>query len=208
MIWTWRRDNWSLQTSPRTISQTRSVSGESGTVWGYQDSDVSRYCFDTFVTIGLNQIARDWELIFQDRALECRRIFKSLSSSSLLRSRITIIAFTTSWRFETARVRRRLWSGHSADTRCPRTSSQHQTASGLNSSPMALCRKQASRQASWRFAQMSFITVFKNLVVRNMTSVTALTTDVSTSASTPWGDTLAHAGEGLFGKLRNLKVDM
>ena len=39
-----------------------------------------------------------------------------------------------------------------------------------------------------------FYNSFKNLVVRNMTSVTALTMDVSTSASTPWGDTPAHAG--------------
>ena len=56
--WTWRRASWSPQTFPRTINPTRSVSGESGTVWGYQKSDSSTDWFDTFVTIGLNQIER------------------------------------------------------------------------------------------------------------------------------------------------------
>ena len=39
-----------------------------------------------------------------------------------------------------------------------------------------------------------FLDSFQNLIVRNMTSATGLITAASTSASTPWGDTRAHAG--------------
>ena len=195
VIWTWRRDNWSLQTSLRTINPTRSVSGESGTVWGYQESDISRYCFDTFVTIGLNQIARlradiprqhfrvpeDFQVALKFQSFEIENhdncVYDFLEIRDGEDSAAPLIGTFCGYKMpkDIKSTSNSLWIKFVSDGSVQKA--------GFSASFMKVgtCFNE-------------FLNSFQNLIVRNMTSATGLITAASTSASTPWGDTRAHAG--------------
>ena len=188
-------DNLSPQTSPRTISPTRSVSGESGTVWGYQESDISRYCFDTFVTIGLNQIARlradiprqhfrvpeDFQVALKFQSFEIENhdncVYDFLEIRDGEDSAAPLIGTFCGYKMpkDIKSTSNSLWIKFVSDGSVQKA--------GFSASFM---------KVSTCFNE--FLNSFQNLIVRNMTSATGLITAASTSASTPWGDTRAHAG--------------